>query len=265
VSWIFERIREYISIATDTALRKTIIVISRCPRGGKTTILEMLHRSLQCNNVHAMTVSFNGVAGFVRLKDETPVESLFRLITNQLDKAIDNQSPRVTDWDLLGAHIGDEPFVLLIDELNVLCNNTVGSELMSVLTRYFLDKANRCLVVTSLDISHQLWSNSVTTALSERSLTLVPMPVSRDVPQLKLMNEVRCSKITPSLAAFYGYMPSLMYAVCVQPEEAVKFSMVVRGTSTDFGAAGLCDCPDHRLSFPVSAAVLLFRIRSGVH
>jgi hypothetical protein len=236
---------EHIFIATDTFFRKTIILISRCPRGGKTTILEMLHRSLQCNNVHVMTVSFNGVAGFVRLVDETPTESLFRLITNQLDEAIDKQSPRVTDWDLLDAYIGNQPFVLLIDELNVLCN-TVGSEMARVLKCYFLDKANRHLVVTShqpfLDAGHEaaghvqkLWSDSVT-ELSNRSWTLVPMPVSCDVSLLQGMNATKCSAITPSLAAFYGYMPSLMYAVCVQFQESpsMKFSMVVRDKSTDF-------------------------------
>ena len=119
VKWILLHIDHTISMETDNSYRKTIILISRCPRGGKTTILEMLHMSLQFKHMHVMTVSFNGVSGFVRLMDETPTESLFRLITNQLDMTIDKQSPRVTDWKSLDVYIGDEPFVLLIDELNV--------------------------------------------------------------------------------------------------------------------------------------------------
>jgi hypothetical protein len=253
VEWIRNHIMQFSAVATDNYLRKTLILISRCPRGGKTTILEMLHRSLQSRHMHVMIVSFNGVSGFLRLTDETPSESLFRLITNQLDLTIDKQSPRVTDWDRLDAHIGDEPFVLMIDELNVLCN-TVDSELARVLKTYFLDKASRHLVATShqpfvaenvgaggenaghgaTGCIHKLWSDSMA-ALSERSLTLVPMPVSCDVSRLKRMNTVRCSMITHSVAAFYGFIPSLMYAVCVQSEESpcIKFGMVVKGASTD--------------------------------
>lgn len=72
-------------------------------------------------------------------------------------------------------------------------------------------------------------------ALSDRSWTLVPMPVCFDVPLLRGMDITKCSAITHSLAAFYGYIPSLMYAVCVQSEESpsMKFSMVVRGSSND--------------------------------
>lgn len=161
-------------------------------------------------------MSFNGVSGFLRLPNETTAESLFRLINNQLDLTIDKQSPRITDWGHLDAYIGDYPFVLMIDELNVLCD-TVGSELVRVFKTYFLDKANRHLVVTShqpfvaenagaggenagYGVADSVHSDSVA-ALSDRALTVVPMPVSCDVIRLKRVNVVRCNKITHSVAA----------------------------------------------------------------
>eukprot|EP01039_Chlorochromonas_danica_P000798 gene798-866_t len=185
------------------------------------TILEALDRSLKLREVNTMTVSFNGTSGFLRVPGESASEALYRLMTNQLDLRIGKQSRRVVDWDALDMHIGEQ------------------HELAGVLKRYFLDKVNRHLVVTShqqpflndsgdgaldrgdagVDV-FKLWSDSVT-ALSERSLTLVPMPFCSDVSRLKLMNVVRCRKITQSLlAAFYGFMPSLMYAVCMQGEKS---------------------------------------------
>lgn len=86
----------------------------------------------------------------------------------------------------------------------------MGCELTRVSKTYFLDKANRHLVVTShqpfvaenvgagcenagygvADGVERLWSDSVAT-LSDRSLTVVPMPLSCDVIRLKRMNVVR--------------------------------------------------------------------------
>ena len=89
------RIMLSIASATTQYDRKTFILISRCPRGGKTTILTHLHTHLQkSTDIRVMTVSFNGTSGFERILDETPSESLFRLII-KLDR-----------------YIGDEPFVV---------------------------------------------------------------------------------------------------------------------------------------------------------
>jgi hypothetical protein len=56
--------------------------------------------------------------------------------------------PDISDWEKLDAHIGRDPFVLLIDELNALCFPII-SEVMKILSTYFLDKINRFLVVSS--------------------------------------------------------------------------------------------------------------------
>lgn len=255
VCTILDHVKRTIDFKTDAQRRKTLIMISRCPRGGKTTILEAIHKSLKSEGVNVLSVSFNGVSGFKRMKNETPCESLYRLVTNQLDPSLDRQAPRIMDWITLDAYISSERFVLLIDELNVLCSS-VGSELAGVLKSYFLDKAGRHLIVTShqpylensvavgggggseYDVNDvaagvgKMWSDSVE-ALSERSLTLVSMPHCTDVTLLRNMDILYCSAITPSVAAYYGNIPSLMYAVSIQPEEspAVKFGRVVPGLS----------------------------------
>eukprot|EP00981_Chlorochromonas_danica_P013773 scaffold6852_cov215-Ochromonas_danica.AAC.10 len=159
-----------------------------------------------------MTVSFNGTSGFLRVPGESASEALYRLMTNQLDLRIGKQSRRVVDWDALDMHIGEQQFVLLIDEINVLCTTVWAASWRD--GDGALDRGD-----AGVDV-FKLWSDSVT-ALSERSLTLVPMPFCSDVSRLKLMNVVRCRKITQSLlAAFYGFMPSLMYAVCMQGEKS---------------------------------------------
>lgn len=228
-------IQECIELETSTTYRKTPLIVSRCARGGKTTILSKLHSALQAAGVMCLSVSFNGVSGFRRsLSTETETEALFRMITNQLDPSMETQSKRYVDWKLVDNYIGEGPFVLLIDEINAL-TTTIGSDLAEILKEYFLDKKNRFLVMSS----HQpfmtnvdgnsispLWSDSVS-LLSCRSIQLLKMPESYNIEQLIKMNETKCSGLTRSQASFYGGIPSLMYIVSIQKTElpATRFSL----------------------------------------
>lgn len=95
-----------------------------------------------------------------------------------------------------------------------------------------------------------LWSDSVS-HLSDREVYIVQMPESYDINELTHMDLDRCSGITPAIAAYYGGVPSLMYAV-LQPDTATpqgKFKNVIKGTSSDdeefnaFVNALLCGTP----------------------
>ena len=77
-----------------------LILVSRCPRGGETAILDTRHKYLQPRDVDAVTVSCNGVSGRPRVQHETHSESL-RLVTRPPDSQIHKQAPRLTDWDML--------------------------------------------------------------------------------------------------------------------------------------------------------------------
>ena len=63
------------------------------------------------------------LAGYQEKTDEDESSALFRLITNQIDPTFDPDAERITDWKALDEFIGDDPFVLLIDEINSLCRS----------------------------------------------------------------------------------------------------------------------------------------------
>jgi hypothetical protein len=220
-----------ITVATH---RKAPMIVSRCPRGGKTTVLIELHKRLKIENIGVISVSFNRTSGYRRLFGESEGEALFRVITNQIDPNMKQDQWRKCDWVSLDRFIGDAPFVLLIDEINML-TKTVGSELESVLKPYFLDKKNRYLVMSSHHVfinddlgkgqGLQFWS----------TLIMLPMPESYNVRDLRTMDELHCSGITNRISKFYGGIPALMYAVCLQEEEdpATKFSLLHSAPGTE--------------------------------
>jgi ABC-type molybdenum transport system ATPase subunit/photorepair protein PhrA len=90
----------------------------------------------------------------------------------------------------LDAHIGDSPFVLLIDELNELAN-PLDAEAGSFLRELFLDKKNRYLVFTThvpmdLDPSaHHFMTGSNRNSI--RGVKSVSLPVSTDLTTLRKM------------------------------------------------------------------------------
>ena len=88
------------------------MLISRLSRGGKTTVLRAACREL-FKKLNLILISFNGIdvlAGYQEKTDEDESSALFRLITNQIDPTFDPDEL-----------IGDDPFVVLIDEINLLC------------------------------------------------------------------------------------------------------------------------------------------------
>jgi len=241
VDIVQRKIRESIgrSITLVGDFRKAAILLSRCSRGGKTTLLHAIQKSFIDTDTQALLISFNGTTNFRRLPSESDVQCLFRVITNQVDSRIDPSGERLVDWEALDRHIGSGKFVLLVDEINVL-GNRISSELASVLKSSFIDKCNRQLVMTSHRplllplLSQSVWSES-TSALSERSITLIPMPQTLDLESLRGMDRLSCTGITANFAAFHGGIPSLIYTVTRQSEEStdIRFSLAMPGTSTD--------------------------------
>jgi len=232
----FNFINRTIPFESCSAYRKTLLMIARCPRGGKTTILAHLHHRLRDEGFNAMSISFNGGTYFRRLQGESASEALFRIITNQLDLQIDKNRTRNCDWKALDDHIGHMPFVLLIDDINILFP-IIEIDLALILKKYFINKENRCLVVSSHHLFLEnagipLWSDCES-HLSMCSLSLLNMPESYNTTELTQMNEVHCAGITRSTASFYGGIPSLMYATAMQPEEtpAHLFSLFMKGMS----------------------------------
>ena len=197
--------------------RKPMLLYSRLARGGKTrTLLELSNQLRDKLNINCLSISFNGSSNYARLPDESEVEALYRVLVIQI---IDHKKykggkivPDISDWERLDDHIGTDPFVLLIDEMNALCF-PIGSEVMKILKTYFLDKINRFLVVSShtplnLDDDNGVFRNSV---ISKRPTTIVQLPFSNDLTKLREMGP-RCYNLNHKIVNYYGRIPSLLYA-----------------------------------------------------
>ena len=193
----------------DGTYRKPMLLYSRLARGGKTTTLSNLFDEIKNKNMRPMFISFNGSSGFKLIDGETEVEALYRVIVMQLIGMNIYKGGKIfVDWDALDDYIGLEPFILLIDEMNAL-TFPIGEAVSIVLKKYFLDKSNRYLVITShmpLDLDH-VYSEST---VSRRSCEVVELPFSFDLIKLQAMGE-NCRPLNEKIVAYYGGIPSLMF------------------------------------------------------
>ena len=175
-------------------------------RGGKTTVLLALFDRLKADSKNAMFISFNASSNFKRLVDESEEEAFYRVMAAQL-VAFNGYNGRVfPDWETLDSYIGDSPFVLLVDEINVL-SFPVSAVLATILKKYFLDKADRYLVISShlpVDLDAGESAGFV------RACEVLSLPICTETQLLCRMGD-KCAKIQAPVAAYYGCVPSLMY------------------------------------------------------
>ena len=101
-----EVIDKNIGLKTTATYRKPAALISRLARGGKTTVLAGLFRSLQEREMNSIYVSFNGTSGFERLPSETEEAALFRVIAKQFTKSDDFKGKFSIDWGSIDEYIG---------------------------------------------------------------------------------------------------------------------------------------------------------------
>ena len=202
------------------AYRKKPIVLSRLSRGGKTTGLQKLFDRLHGaqlgdDRIRAMIISFNPSSYFLRRDGETQRQAILRVIAQQLVECSKYEVRRlVVDEPELDRYIGDKPFLLLVDEINVLSESQpLDLDTSAMLQRLFLRK-NRHLVMTthvplSLDRKNQM---------NIRGHYSVPLPTSADIDELRAMSS-ECNALTPLEVARYGGVPSLIYATKVHSDQ----------------------------------------------
>ncbi len=198
------------STCSSGTYRKPPILISRLARGGKTTALLALFDRLKDDGNNVMFISFNNSSNFMRLEEESEEEAFYRVIAAQLVDSNGYEGKVVPDWETLDRHIGVRPFVLLVDEINAL-SFPVSGKLSIILKKYFLDKANRFLVISShFPVDLELEFNRES-AGSLRSCEVLSLPTCTKIKLIRKMSD-KCSHISVPTVAYYGGFPSLLYS-----------------------------------------------------
>jgi len=200
----------------------------RFSRGGKTLTLTKTFDKLKSDNqFHPIFISFNGSghSNFEKLSWESHSQAILRLIAVQLGEYTEEEAKNiVVDERTLDDHLGTD-VVLLIDELNLLAM-PLDSDAARLLRRMFLDKAGRYLVFSShhpinmqsFDASTFIGNSSTVGPSSLRGVLAVNMSRASgedDFINLRCMGK-HCEALTHATAAWYGYVPSLIYTTMIE-------------------------------------------------
>ncbi|CAJ1386926.1 unnamed protein product [Effrenium voratum] len=207
-----------------TTVRVPPAMLSRCMRGGKTTMLYKVFDKLKATKTQPIFISFNGDSLIHRLDDEKPLHTMLRAIAVALMKnkpANREEAERVRcSKEALKEYLEDKKdVVLLVDELNVLLKPNQAGNYQDVgmfLRETFLDPAGRHLVFsTHIPTSTGLDQVLGKGAGSSREAETIPMPRCADMEQLRAMHPA-CDALTPLEAVYLGYVPALIFSVKTQ-------------------------------------------------
>lgn len=227
-------ILSHVGQAMQTAgFRVPPLMLSRCMRGGKTTVLCAVFDRLQRDGHNPIWVSFNGTSGIRMADGETPHQTMTRAIAAALLKETsDNNAPLQCEEETIHAYLKGKKAVLLIDELNILLKPGVQDvSVGSFLRKEFLDPVSKYLVFTT----HVPIGNAVVEYIgagggSQRDVKLVDLPLSDNMAELRLLDPA----LTDSMAAFFSCMPSLIYSVKVDSYEyKQRFDSAIQNLGKD--------------------------------
>ena len=200
----------------DGSVPKKPIIFSRSERGGKTsTLMAVFHRlqgaQLGADCVRVMMISFKASSGFTRREGETQKQAILRVIAQQLVEGTKDELDRlVVDAYALDKYIGEKPFVLLVDHINVISPyEPLNNEAAYTLRTMFVRK-NRHLVMSTL-----IPMGIETCAWNIRSYNSIPLPLSTNLMELRAMSS-ECSTLTPLEVAMHSGISSLIYSVKAQ-------------------------------------------------
>eukprot|EP01062_Namystynia_karyoxenos_P028646 TRINITY_DN21678_c0_g1_i6.p1 TRINITY_DN21678_c0_g1~~TRINITY_DN21678_c0_g1_i6.p1 ORF type:complete len:652 (+),score=213.19 TRINITY_DN21678_c0_g1_i6:61-1956(+) len=232
------------------------LMLSRCARGGKTTMLCRLFEEIKKKGWFPIFVSFNGdgAEAITKLARETDYkETLLRGIAwNMMDESArgkvgGKQSFQCPETSIDDAIKGkDKRVVLLVDEMNALIDpdktdhaKEETQEIGDFLRKKFLDPKGRYLCFTSHMPVGAHASAVIGYGTSARRTLSASMPQvtiktkmdDEGLMQLKNMHE-KVKNLTGGEAAYYSCVPSIIYSEFVTRELYPKrrFARVVPGT-----------------------------------
>jgi hypothetical protein len=199
-------------------------MLSRCMRGGKTTVLCQVFDKLKASGKKPIFISFNGDTIIHRAPEENPLDTTLRAIAIALmkekpTKSNEAKTVKCEESTLDKFLEGKDNIVLLVDELNVLLKPSDTENYADVgrfLRESFLDPSGRHLVFSthipeSAGIDQLLGKGSG----SSRTAIAIEMPTSSEMDKLRGMHS-ECAALTPCEAVYYSYIPSLIYSVKTQ-------------------------------------------------
>eukprot|EP00919_Chromeraceae_sp_WS-2016_P008807 GHVR01020657.1.p1 GENE.GHVR01020657.1~~GHVR01020657.1.p1 ORF type:complete len:261 (-),score=26.74 GHVR01020657.1:819-1601(-) len=225
----------------DSSYRVPPLMLESCMRGGKTTVLGKLFDELKTRGKGVIYINFNG-NGIIQRKtnDASAIESVSQCLFRAIAIALMPPDKRPTNVEeangvscskdelknalLKAVH---KSVVLLIDELNALLPmvpahvNDVGYiDLGTFLREEFLDKSGRYLVFsTHYAVGTATDVLTGTSIHGNRDVLTATMPqaeaTTEGLKALRLMSSA-CENLTPCEAAFYSYVPSLIFCVKMQ-------------------------------------------------
>ena len=142
---------------------KMPIIFSRSERGGKTSTLIAVFNRLQgaqlgADRVRVMLISFKSSSGFVHREGETQKQAILRVIAQQLVEGTEDELVRLfVDEYALDDYIGAKPFVLLVDQINVISpHEPLNDEAARTLRTRFLCENRHLMMSTFLPMGVEL-------------------------------------------------------------------------------------------------------------
>ena len=214
------------------------LMLSRCMRGGKTTLLAHLFDKVKdIENYCPIFISFNGFSGIQPRSGESRLETLLRAIAVTLlqpSASTDTQSVTCDEGTLTDYLDGQKGvIVLMIDELNLLLpKGTQDDKVACFLRSVFLIPANRYLVFTT----HEPIGDQVAEytgkpgSISPRGVTTAAMPMSLNVTQQRRIPG--CETLALGEVLFFSGIPSLLRCFKNRYDFRARFQQLCKPPAT---------------------------------
>jgi hypothetical protein len=201
------------------AARVPPLLYQSMARSGKTTFLwELFHEMKRRDKFAPIYITLNG--GFSPYPDETPTQSIVRLIGLQLAGLDASVEGVVVDENEVMNVLekSSKPVVLLVDELNYF-GNPVEKRLATFLKAEFLDKRGRYLVATThVPMSGELGgsNDSILSGTSGRGYEVAMTPVCLDISEITTTFEecgvLKGDDISRQKVSYFSGMMGLMFS-----------------------------------------------------
>jgi hypothetical protein len=216
VSESLRDIREIMPMSSTDTFRKPPMTMSCMDQGGKTTVLRQLFDELKKpGDVNPVYINFKN--NFILYPGETHSEAILRLIAEQLIDSEKLDQPiriKCSRYHLEKYIVASKrPFVLIIDDLDLLSYPLLEYKSAWLLRVMFLDPPDRYLIYSSrrfMVVDESITNEGEVKQSNARKHILINQPKSFDLKELRSISP-SCRDLTLAEAQYYGGIPSLIF------------------------------------------------------